>query len=81
MIVTNLLVFAEFERAMIIERTQRGKAIAKQNPDFRERRPRKYSPKQIKHALSLLGSHSYKAVEEMTGISKSTLIRAKRERL
>ena len=29
LIVTNLLAFAEFERAMIIERTQGGKAIAK----------------------------------------------------
>jgi len=28
--VTNLLAFAEFERAMILERTQGGKAIAKQ---------------------------------------------------
>ncbi|MDU1604732.1 MAG: recombinase family protein [Clostridium sp.] len=29
LIVTNLLAFTEFERAMIIERTQSGKAIAK----------------------------------------------------
>lgn len=78
LIVTNLLAFAEFERAMIIERTQRGKVIAKQNPDFKEGRPRKYTQKQIEHALFLLGSNSYKAVEEMTGISKSTLIRSKR---
>ena len=28
--------FAEFERDMIVERTQEGKAIAKQNPDFKE---------------------------------------------
>lgn len=79
LIVTNLLAFAEFERAMIIERTQGGKAIAKQNPDFREGRPKKFSRKQIQHALELLQSFSYKQVEEMTGISKSTLIRAKKE--
>ena len=30
--------FAEFERDMIVERTQEGKAIAKQNPDFRDRK-------------------------------------------
>ncbi|MGM0878158.1 MAG: hypothetical protein ACQEWV_26470 [Bacillota bacterium] len=30
-------------------------------------------------ALGLLKTHSYKQVEEMTGISKSTLIRAKRK--
>ena len=70
--------FSEFERDMIIERTQEGKAIAKQNPDFREGRPREYNRKQIAHALKLLGNNSYKQVEELTGISKSTLIRAKR---
>lgn len=70
--------FAEFERDMIIERTQEGKEIAKQRPDFREGRPRKYSKKQMEHALELLNTHSYKQVEEITGISKSTLIRAKR---
>ena len=71
--------FAEFERDMIVERTQEGKAIAKQNPDFREGRPKKYKRVQISHALELLEKHSYKEVEEMTGISKSTLIRAKRK--
>ena len=30
-----MLAFAEFERDMIVERTQEGKTIAKQNPDFR----------------------------------------------
>lgn len=75
-----LLSFAQFERDMIVERTQEGKAIAKQNPDFREGRPHKYSRTQITHALELLGSYSYKQVEQMTGISKSTLIRAKRKR-
>lgn len=38
LIVTNLLAFAEFERAIIDERTQAGKAIAKKRPDFREGR-------------------------------------------
>ena len=72
--------FAEFERDMIVERTMEGKAIAKQNPDFREGRPKKYSRKQIEHALELLESNYYKQVEDMTGISKSTLIRAKKKR-
>lgn len=70
--------FAEFERDMIVERTTEGKAIAKQNPDFKEGRPKLYSKKQIAHALELLESHSYKQVEDLTGISKSTLIRAKK---
>lgn len=77
LIVTNLLAFAEFERAMIIERTQSGKAIAKQNPKFKEGRPKKFNNEQIKLAMQLLESHTYKEVENMTGISKSTLIRAK----
>jgi len=72
-----MLAFAEFERDMIIERTQEGKAIAKKQPDFREGRPDLYSKKQIQHALGLLQDHSYKQVTELTGISKSTLIRAK----
>ena len=73
-----LFAFAEFERDMIVERTQEGKAIAKQNPDFTEGRPKKFNQKQVDHALELLKSHSYKEVEQLTGISKSTLIRAKR---
>ncbi|WP_034438045.1 recombinase family protein [Clostridium ihumii] len=79
LIVTNLLAFAEFERAMIIERTQAGKAIAKTKEGFKEGRPQKYSNKQLEHALSLLtvngGDKSYNEVAEITGISKSTLIR------
>ncbi len=74
-----LLSFSQFERDMIVERTQEGKAIARQREDFREGRPKKYGKKQIGHALDLLETHSYKQVEEITGISKSTLIRAKKE--
>ena len=73
-----MLAFAEFERDMIVERTQEGKAIAKLNPDFREGRPKKFSRSQINLALSLLNNYSYKQVEQMTGISRSTLIRSKK---
>ena len=45
---------------MIVERTSEGKAIAKQNPDFKEGRPKLYSKKQIAHELELLEGHSYK---------------------
>lgn len=74
-----MLAFAEFERDMIVERTQEGKAIAKQNPDFKEGRPKKFSKEQINHAVELLNEYSYNQVEQMTGISKSTLIRARKE--
>lgn len=78
---TVMLAFAEFERDMIVERTQEGKAIAKQNPNFKEGRPVMYHKEQIDHALELLQIHSYKEVERLTGISKSTLIRAKRKKM
>lgn len=82
LILTVVLSFAEFERAQIIERTQAGKAVARQDPNFREGRPRKFSAPQLHHALELLGSgKSYKQVEAMTGISKSTLIRARKREL
>lgn len=77
---TIFFAFAEFERDMIVERTQEGKAIAKQREDFREGRPKKYTKKQINHALSLLNEGlSYREVSESTGISPSTLTRARRE--
>lgn len=80
LMITMMLAFAEFERDMIVERTQEGKRIAKQKADFREGRPR-ISKKQTDHALSLLDSGmSYKQVSEITGISKSTLIRRRREK-
>lgn len=74
-----LLAFAQFERDMIFERTQEGKAIARLDPNYREGRNPLYKKKQVSHALEMLKDHSYKEVTELTGISKSTLIRAKRK--
>lgn len=76
--------FAEFERDMIVERTQEGKAVAKENAasrgeKFREGRPEKYKKSQIENALHLLENHSYNEVVELTGISRSTLIRIKKK--
>ena len=71
--------FAEFERDMIIERCQEGKAIAKQKSGFKEGRPRKFTETQLRHARNLLSEFSYKQTEELTGISKSTLQRAMRK--
>jgi len=72
--------FAEFERDLIIERTQTGKAIARTKAGYREGRPKKYTAEQLRHAVELLENHTYKEVEEMMKISKSTLQRAKRTR-
>ena len=75
-----LLSFAQFERDMIVQRTQEGKAIARQHLDYREGRPKKFKPAQVDHALELLKDHSYKQVSAMTGISESTLLRRKRSK-
>lgn len=76
--------FAEFERDMIVERTREGKAIAKTKEGFTEGRPKEYSKKQLDNALSMLsingGECSYKEVEQLLGISKSTLIRENNKR-
>ena len=78
LILTVMLAFAEYERGMIVERTQMGKAAARQNPNFKDGRPKKYSSAQIALALDLLNDgKTYREVENMTGISKSTLVRAK----
>lgn len=79
LILTVMLAFAEYERGMIVERTQAGKAVAKQDPNYREGRPRKYTPMQIHHALELLDvGKTYRQVTALTGISKSTLLRARK---
>lgn len=76
--------FAEFERDMIIQRTQEGKAIAKTKEGFKEGRPKAYTKEQLDHALNMLtingGDKSYKEVERLLGISKSTLIREVKKR-
>lgn len=80
LILTVMLAFAEYERGMIVERTQMGKAAARQNPNFKDGRPKKYSSAQIALALNLLNNgKTYREVENMTGISKSTLLRAKKK--
>ena len=79
LIFTIFSAFADFERDLIVERTQEGKELAKQKPDYREGRPKKFKQQQINLAMNLLKNHSYKEVEKMTGISKSTLTRNKRK--
>lgn len=75
LMVTMLLAFAEFERDMIVERTQTGR----QNTGRVGGRPHKFSEAKLKLAMKLLDDgNSYTSVAEQTGISKSTLIRAKK---
>ncbi len=81
LMITMLLAFAEFERDMIVERTQTGKDIARAKGIRVDGRPKKYTIPQIDHAMELLSTgNSYTHVEQLTGISKSTLIREVRAR-
>ena len=75
-----LLAFAQFERDMIVERTQAGKAVARTKAGFREGRP-PIDPKRKAHAVRLiLKEHmSYKDAAATTGISRATLERAVRK--
>ena len=75
---TTMLAVAELERNMIVERTQTGKELAKQRPDYKEGRPKKYTDEDLANAVFLLTFHSYREVISITGISKSTLVRARK---
>lgn len=81
---TTMLAVAEMERNTIIERTQAGKEIAKSKKGFKEGRPKTYTKEQLDNALGMLtingGNYSYKEVERLLGISKSTLIRENNKR-
>ena len=74
---TTMLAVAELERNMIIERTQTGKELARQKKGYKDGRPKKYTDDDLIEAVLLLEEFSYKQVVDLTGISKSTLIRAK----
>lgn len=78
LMITILLAFSEYERELIAERCQTGKAIAKENnPFFVEGRPRIKKIK-IDNALEMLGKHSVSEVVKITGISRATIMRYKR---
>ena len=76
-----LLAFAEFERDMIVERTQTGKAIARTKAGFREGRPPiEKARKDAAINMVIKGGKSYKEAAAAVGISKSTLVRAIRKK-
>lgn len=76
LITTILLAFAEFERDLIIERTQAGRAIARTRNGYREGRP-PLPEAQKEHAAELiLQGATYKEVMEKTGLSRSTISRS-----
>ena len=75
---TTMLAVAELERNMIVERTQTGKELARLRKDYKEGRPKKYCTEELETAVALLSQHSYSEVVNLTGISKSTIVRARK---
>ena len=79
-LITNIIfAFAEYERDLIVERTQIGKEIAKTKEGFCDGRP-PIDPNRKRAAAELiLNQHkSYKEVVEITGLSRATLARSVR---
>ena len=79
LIINIMLAFAEYERDLIIERTQAGKEIARTKNGFRDGRP-PIDPNRKRAAaeLILIQHKSYKEVSDLTGLSISTLARSVR---
>lgn len=74
LIFTMFSAFAQFERDMIVSRTNEGKRYAKLNDkNFKEGRPQKFSEEQIQFAYELKQQGmTYKMIERKTGISIAT---------
>uniref|UniRef100_UPI0022E2CA6D recombinase family protein n=2 Tax=Limosilactobacillus mucosae TaxID=97478 RepID=UPI0022E2CA6D len=77
LIFTVFSAFAQFERDMIVIRTQEGKSYARRhNPKYREGRPKIYSDEKIRQAYQLYHKGlTYRELSMRTGISISTLRR------
>ena len=76
----TLRAFSRFDETARLERMLEGKETVRKQAGRREGRPKKYSALQMDHAMSLLQAYSYTQVEEMTGISRATLVREKKRR-
>lgn len=75
-----MLAFAEFERDMIVQRTMDGKAIARQNPEWREGAPKRELVDFAScHRSYEAGEISVQTACEKMGISESTWYRRCRQ--
>lgn len=76
LMVTMLLAIAEFERDMIIERTQAGKEIARQRPGYKDGRPSKRTPEFDEYLARVEdGEMTIKAACAALGISANSFRR------
>lgn len=74
---TMFSAFAQFERDLIVSRTQEGKEYAKKyDPHFKDGRPRKFTQEQVDLAWELRKQgNTLKMINRKTGISVKTLQR------
>lgn len=81
LILTVMLAFAQFERDTIVERTQAGKALAKEKEDYREGRPRKEIPGEFMKLLErhMEGACTVAEACEVLGVHKTQWYRWKKE--
>lgn len=71
---------AEFERDLIVSRTQAGKQYAKENNlNYKEGRPKRVLNTRYLHALELCNKHTVKEVSKLTGLSEATIYRIKKQ--
>lgn len=78
-----MLAFAEFERDMIVQRTEEGKAIARQRPDYKEGRKAVQYDSELFESLYadvLLGALSVTDAAERLGVSRAKWYRIVKER-
>ena len=72
--------FAEYERDMIVSRTQEGKAYAKKNnPNFKEGRPKRQLSDRYLKAIEIMQTNSIAETSLITGISTATLKRIRKQ--
>lgn len=72
--------FAEYERDLIVSRTQEGKKYAKQhNPNYREGRPKRVITKRYRKIYDYSLTHTIRETAEVTGVSESTVKRIRKQ--
>lgn len=81
LILTVMLAFAQFERDIIVERTQDGKAIAKEREGYSEGRPRRDIPAEFEEYLrrNAAGEISISQACEEMGVARAHWYRWKEE--
>lgn len=72
--------FAEYERDMIVSRTQEGKRYAKNhNPNYHEGRPKRVITDRYRKIYEYSQKHTIKETARLSGVSESTVKRIRKQ--